>query len=403
MRAADSSAYARQLGDALSLLRFEQPLEREFCAFYSARGIPVVRMALIIGLVFIGGMSLLDWRLHPGEFAARSAVLRLGFMAPMIVMSLVSAYPGRLARFANTLLLSTGAVISGGSVMLLWLAQEYSVTPAYTGVTVITIFLYLMLGLRLFPTLWLTLPLLGGFLFVSGILAEPTAHFYYDSLFLIMINVVAALTCYRLEHLARTIFLERGIANTIAATDGLTGIPNRKIFNTHLQSVRRQAQRESCSLAVALVEFDYLEAFRNRYGQQAADACLRRVAHAVMRSARRPLDFAARFSNEAFAIVLYDPDPRYLEQTIGLVQENVAMLDIPHEVSPVSERVTASIGIAISPRGSRHRIRRLLQAADEALKECRSQGGDGLVVTDTSRVATDGRVLIGPWQFSANE
>ncbi len=403
MHAADDSAYTQQLSGGFALLRFEQPLEREFRAYYSARNLPLVRIALTLGLVFVGGMSLLDWWLHPGEFAARAAVVRLGLMAPMVAVSLLATYPGRLARFADKLFPCTGAAISGGSVALLWLGLEYAVTPDYSGVVVITLFLYLMLGLRLSPTLWLTLPLLGGFLWVEGILAQPTANFAYASLSLSFINLVAASTSYRLEHSARTSFLEREIVNILAGNDALTGIPSRKRFNTHLQSVRRQANRESRGLAVALVELDHPEAFRNRYGQQAADVCLRRVAHAIMRSARRPLDFAARFSGETFAVVLYDPEQRCVTNTIAHVRDNVAMLDIPHESSPTSERVTVSIGLAMSPPGSRHRTRLLLEAADQALQEAKSRGRDGLVVKDVSSAATEGRVFVGPWRSSVSE
>ncbi len=110
MHAADASAYTQQLSGGFALLRFEQQLEREFRAYYSARNLPLVRIALTLGLVFVGGMSLL------------------------------AAYPGRLARFADRLFPCTGAAISGGSVALLWLDLEYAVTPDYSGIVVITYF-----------------------------------------------------------------------------------------------------------------------------------------------------------------------------------------------------------------------------------------------------------------------
>lgn len=69
---------------------------------------------------------------------------------------------------------------------------------------------------------------------------------------MIFLNVCGAYGCYRLEHASRTSFLEREIVNMLTGSDALTGIPNRRMFNAHLQRVWRQAMRESRGLERAL-------------------------------------------------------------------------------------------------------------------------------------------------------
>ena len=75
------------------------------------------------------------------------------------------------------------------------------------------------------------------------------------------------------------------------------------------------------------------------------------------------------------------------------------LLDIPHESSPASDRVSITIGAALSPPGNKEGPRELLELADSALHEVK-QGRHAVLVKDASAEA--GQVVKGPWQ-SANE
>jgi len=260
-----------------------------------------------------------------------------------------------------------------------------------------------MLGLRLIPALWAALPLLARHVMIGSGLAEPGERLAYDAAALLLMNLVGALVCYRLEHGARTIFLEREIVNILAGNDALTGIPNRRMFNAHLQRVWRQALRESRGLALAILEIDHYPEFLERYGQRAADVCLKRVAHAVMGCARRPFDFTARFSREEFALVLFDPEQSYVEELFARIRDHVVLLDIPHETSPASERVSVSVGVAMAPPGVKLGAQELLELADAALAEVKGQGRNAVVVEDASRACAGDRVFRGPWPSPGRE
>ena len=150
-------------------------------------------------------------------------------------------------------------------------------------------------------------------------------------------------------------------------------------------------------MAVGLIEVDYLEEYQSRYGRPARDLCMRRVAQAIARCGRRPLDFAGRLTEGQFALVLFDPDQHCLERLFGLVRGEVAMLDIPHAASPAADRVTVSIGVAMSPPGSRHRIRHLLEVAAATLEETTGQGRDRVMVRDSLTTEGESKILRGPW------
>ena len=379
------------------MLRFEAPLEREFRAHYAARNLPLARVSLLLVVLLMGVLAWLDWRTQPSEFSAYSIAVRLGFVAPFALIALPATYPGPLARFADRFIACALVALGLGTLIILWRAAEAQVPLEFAALGGVTVSVYLIFGLRLFPALVLTLPLVVAFILMGAFVVETSqSSFFYDVLALVLINLVAAFGCYRLEHSARTIFLEREIVNILAGSDALTGIPNRRLFNNHLQSVRRQAERESRGIALGLVDLDHFDAFRNRYGREASEVCLRRVAHAIMRCARRPLDFAARFSGEEFAVVLYDSQVSYVERLAGQIRDHVAMLDIAHDASPVSERVTVSIGMALSGATRPQSAQALLELADEALQEAKAEGGNRVVVKYRS-AGSQARVFQGPW------
>ena len=193
------------------------------------------------------------------------------------------------------------------------------------------------------------------------------------------------------------VFLHRRSASDLVGRDDSTGIPNRRLFLEHLQSAMGQAERESQGLATAMVRIDDFAAFEKQYGTEAADACLRRVAHALMRAGRRPLDYSARYSPKDYAVLFYDPSGKSITETVGRIRRQVAMLDIPNEATPDSKRVTVSIGVAVSPRGRKHHPRSVLTCAARALEKAQNLGRDKMVVEEVPERRSTAQILAGPW------
>ena len=138
----------------------------------------------------------------------------------------------------------------------------------------------------------------------------------------------------------------------LAATDALTGIPNRRSFDLFLSREWRRAQREEMSLGLLLLDIDHFKSFNDRYGHPAGDICLARVAAAIVTAASRPSDLVARYGGEEFVAILPATE---LEGAVHLAEHirlAVAALDIQHLDSPCGV-VTISIGAAvIIPRPS---------------------------------------------------
>src|SRR5262249_42978882 len=92
-----------------------------------------------------------------------------------------------------------------------------------------------------------------------------------------------------------------------AATDGLTGLANRRSFDDELALEWRRAERIGAPLALVLVDLDNFKSINDDRGHQAGDAVLRRVG-TILDSGARSADLAARYGGEEFALLAPETD-----------------------------------------------------------------------------------------------
>ena len=166
----------------------------------------------------------------------------------------------------------------------------------------------------------------------------------------------------------------------LSRQDGLTGIANRRYFDSYLVTELRRGARERQSLSLILSDVDHFKAFNDCYGHQAGDDCLRRVAAALSSAGRRPADLAARYGGEEFAIVLPGTVLEGAVDVAQAVSRVIEGLAIPHARSAVNPKVTLSQGIvALTPeKGTSSED--LIKRADQALYLAKQQGRNRYVV-----------------------
>lgn len=383
----------RVISADLSSMRFADPLEAEFRRGQAERTPDLVRFPLWLALLLVGVLSLLDSRALPAELSLQTNLVRLGVIAPFLALSLLATYPGYLIRFAARLRNIAAGVWAGGTVLLVWLTQDPVLGAGMLWEALaVTLFLYLLLGLGVAPALLsASAVLFAVLLFRTG---DSTLGTAYGPVLLTFANIIGGLASFRMERIARAVFLEREVVSVVVGTDSVTGVANRHVFDTHLHSIWRQAQRESKSAAVMLVEIDFFDAFTCRYGQRAADAALRRVANAVMSCARRPLDHAARFDDTRIALALFDPEAEFLETIAARVRSEVALLDIANEDPQAKGCLTVSVAIASMPAHPGVSEHDLLDDVTAALNSAEPERARVVVhAADVSETA----ILRGPW------
>ena len=159
--------------------------------------------------------------------------------------------------------------------------------------------------------------------------------------------------------------------------DGMTGVANRRCFDSTLSKEFRRAGRDQTPLGLLMIDVDHFKSYNDRYGHPAGDQCLRAIAEAVTGELRRPGDFLARYGGEEFAVLLPNTDHAGAMTMAERIRGAVQRLSITHAGPSGSAGAvaTVSLGVAVErPTGGGDRGRALLHRADAALYEAKSQG-----------------------------
>lgn len=164
----------------------------------------------------------------------------------------------------------------------------------------------------------------------------------------------------------------------LATVDGLTQIANRRCFDDYLAQECLRLERDTAPLSLILCDIDHFKLFNDRYGHQAGDECLIKIAQAIAGALRRPTDLAARYGGEEFAVVMPRTDAPGALQVGNQIQRAVADLQIAHQGSKNAEFVTVSIGIATAIPFHKCAPESLIKAADAALYQVKKNGRNGI-------------------------
>lgn len=156
---------------------------------------------------------------------------------------------------------------------------------------------------------------------------------------------------------------------TMASTDTLTQLANRRTFQTALVRALALAQRNATPMCLAILDVDFFKRVNDTYGHDTGAAVLQHVAQ-VMQSAARGGDLVARFGGEEFVVLMHDcvvDKALVAAERIRLALQSTPCLAGVHTIA-----VTASIGIAQWHVGTE--AKQWLEAADNALYRAKQAG-----------------------------
>lgn len=162
---------------------------------------------------------------------------------------------------------------------------------------------------------------------------------------------------------------------TLALLDSLTGVGNRRHFDTQLELEVRRARRVGVPVALLMVDVDQFKSFNDAFGHQEGDRCLCAVAKTIAALVRRPRDLTARYGGEEFAVLLPEIDLAGAVELAEALRVGVRALGFKHAAG--FGVVTISIGAAaVLPQRQGASGEALVQAADRALYEAKEAGRD---------------------------
>ncbi|WP_337842255.1 diguanylate cyclase [Rheinheimera sp.] len=164
--------------------------------------------------------------------------------------------------------------------------------------------------------------------------------------------------------------------HTLASTDALTALPNRRFFDQQLQQLWQECQSKQSPLSVLVIDVDFFKQFNDEHGHVQGDECLRRVAAAISLALPAGVGLVARYGGEEFAMLLPHHNAELAQQVALNVQRKVQQLDFSEQGLSAEVTVSVSQGIATESRGLYPNAQALLAAADTALYRAKSEGRD---------------------------
>ena len=167
---------------------------------------------------------------------------------------------------------------------------------------------------------------------------------------------------------------------TLASEDALTGIANRRQLDIVLNKTAIHAEMSGEALSLVLIDIDNFKLYNDRYGHQAGDSCLRRVASIIKSLLHRTTDLPARYGGEELAVVLPHTDQAGALAVAGRIRKAIESAHMLHEDSSFGI-VTVSVGVATcGPLAGCSDYSVLVSNADSALYVAKREGRNRIAV-----------------------
>jgi diguanylate cyclase (GGDEF)-like protein len=164
----------------------------------------------------------------------------------------------------------------------------------------------------------------------------------------------------------------------LASVDMLSGLANRRGFQSRLDFEWLRAQQSDDSLALLMIDVDHFKLFNDTYGHPEGDACLARVGQALAGLADHTSGFAGRYGGEEFCLLLPSADVARAVQVGEMVRAAIWNLSVPHSTS-AHQRVTVSVGVASATPANVETAKDLFEAADASLYAAKRRGRNTVV------------------------
>ncbi len=174
--------------------------------------------------------------------------------------------------------------------------------------------------------------------------------------------------------IARNLQEQRARLEHLSLTDPLTGLPNRRAFETRFPQAQGLAERQH-SVALVMLDIDYFKQVNDRYGHGVGDQVLLALAESLKALTRRA-DLAARLAGDEFVVLLSDLDPPGVDAWYQRLSDHFR-----NELNAFGMELNTglSAGQTWLGKASGDTVDEALARADRALYRAKAQGRGQLV------------------------
>lgn len=376
--------YGQQLRQGFRWLRFSSSLEREFRAQLNEQSRLSQFLAGLLLTLVVGGYLYIEQVFivaYQPVWLTEVTLIRLALIGIGGMVLLISG--SRRGRRIATKLYPLLLVVIGGLASHVDLHYEASRLPLVlryeAGLLIVSSFFFLGI------TFWTALCCGLLIMLVDGVMAQwrlegplLAEHWIATGYYLVLL-FIGATGRFVHEFSQREQFLMRKLLGWVAEHDALTGLANRRHYDSSLRVRLSQARRDRMPMALLLADLDDFKVYNDTLGHPAGDELLRVFGVRFAEFARRPLDVAARTGGEEFALLLYDTDEAGAEVIAGNILKSLRENALPHPSEWPRGPLTLSIGVAVA--NERDTAETLYKRADTALYRAKAGGKNRFVLS----------------------
>ena len=158
---------------------------------------------------------------------------------------------------------------------------------------------------------------------------------------------------------------------SMARTDALTGLPNRRALEDELTRAASRATRDGTWLSLLALDVDFFKSFNDKHGHAAGDAVLGAVGRILTEQCRKG-DMPARYGGEEFTVILPNTNPLGASVVAERIRRAFEASSIPFEGKTL--KITMSVGVASAQGRSIEPVSVLAARADDALYAAKRAG-----------------------------
>jgi diguanylate cyclase (GGDEF)-like protein len=181
------------------------------------------------------------------------------------------------------------------------------------------------------------------------------------------------------DELKNSLAVSEARYRTLAHVDELTGLPNRRAFNSWLENAWMEARTSGKRLALLILDADLFKQYNDDVGHLGGDACLRSIARVVAGVVDGTKGIAARIGGEEFAVILPDTTELRAQEVAEEIRFSIEGLALAHSCNPYGVQ-TVSIGVAVRVPVDGEVPIELMRLADQALYSAKFSGRNQVAV-----------------------
>lgn len=159
----------------------------------------------------------------------------------------------------------------------------------------------------------------------------------------------------------------------LSVTDAVTKVQNRRALDEFLAGNWDLYKKTKMPISFMMIDLDFFKLYNDNYGHLKGDKVLEMVAMGIKNSCRN-VDFVARYGGEEFIVIMLNTDKNDSINLAERIRKNIYDINITHEYSKISDRITLSMGITTAYIGTNKNYDEYIQKADKALYEAKAKG-----------------------------